>query len=107
MSQWKEFRDNILSKNPETRAEYQSLGTVYDAIVDVIRLRHLHGLSQEQLARKMGKQQPAIARLEAGRVNPSIAFLEQVANALDARLIVRLESKAKRPAPSSHITTRR
>ncbi len=37
----------------------------------------------------MGKQQPAIARLESGRVSPSIAFLEEVAEALDAKLIVR------------------
>ncbi len=107
MSQWREFRDSILANSPETRAEYESLGPVYDAIADVIRLRYLRGLSQDQLARKMGKQQPAIARFEAGRVNPSIAFLEQVANALDARLIVRLESKVKRPAPPSRLTTRR
>ena len=93
MSGWREFRDNLLAENPETKAEYESLGPVYDAIADVIRLRHLYGLSQDQLAQRMGKQQPAIARLESGRVNPSIAFLEQLANALDAKLIVRIERR--------------
>ena len=50
-------------------------------------------LSQEQLAQKMGRQQPAIARLEGARVLPSLAFLQDLAEALDARLTVRLEPK--------------
>ena len=91
MNEWTELRDQILRDNPKTRDEYERLGPTYRAIADLIRLRHERGLSQDQLARKIGKQQPAIARMESGRVSPSIAFLEEVAEALDAKLIVRLE----------------
>lgn len=93
MSEWKQFRDALLESDPELKAEYDRLGPTYAAIADVIRLRLQLGLTQEQLAQKMGKQQPAIARLEAGRVKPSIAFLTELAEALDARLVLRIEGK--------------
>ncbi|HLF72687.1 MAG TPA: helix-turn-helix transcriptional regulator [Dehalococcoidia bacterium] len=93
MTDWNEFRDQLLAENPKTRIEYERLAAVYRAIADVIRLRHLRGLSQDELARRMGKQQPSIARLEAGRVSPSLAFLEEVAEALDARLTIRIEGR--------------
>jgi transcriptional regulator with XRE-family HTH domain len=48
----------------------------------------------------MDKQQPAIARLENANVQPSIAFLQQVADALDLRLVVRLEPKTAVEAAS-------
>jgi transcriptional regulator with XRE-family HTH domain len=92
MSEWQKFRDQLLAGDEEVRQEYERLGPVYELIADVIRLRHARGFTQEQLAQKMGKQQPAIARLEAGRVSPSLAFLQELAQALDARLTVRLES---------------
>lgn len=49
------------------------------------RVRHLReerGLSQRELAEKIGSTQPAIARLEAGGVAPSIQTLERIAAAL-------------------------
>lgn len=99
MNDWKRLRDEILAEDPETRAEYEALGPTYSAIADLIRLRLLRGLTQEELAQRMGKQQSAIARMEGGRVKPSIAFLEEAAKALGARLVVRLEEAelASRP----------
>ena len=92
MTRWDEFEAKLL-EDPETRREYDRLGPLYDSITQVIRHRHSLGLTQEQLAQRMGKQQPAIARFESGRVWPSLAFLQDLADALDLRLIVRLEPK--------------
>lgn len=51
-----------------------------------IKLRDLRAarrLTQEQLAREAGIRQPALARLEAGRIaNPTLATLERLAAAL-------------------------
>lgn len=72
-------------------AGHDGPGPFSEVILDAIRYRRLRGLSQAQLAKRMGRQQPAIARLEAGRVSPSLSFLADLAGALDLKLSVRLE----------------
>jgi len=44
------------------------------------------GITQEELAKSIGKQRPAVQRLESGGVNPSIYFLREVAGGLKIRL---------------------
>jgi len=51
-------------------------------------LRVAGGISQGELAERMGTTQSAISRLEAGGVYPSIDTLEKVGNALHAKLVV-------------------
>jgi len=51
-------------------------------------------ISQTQLAARVGTKQPAIARLESGRVVPKLDLFDRVARALGKRLDVRfVESK--------------
>jgi ribosome-binding protein aMBF1 (putative translation factor) len=45
-------------------------------------------LSQTELATRAGMTQPALSRLEAGGVVPTIPLLERISMALDAELIV-------------------
>jgi ribosome-binding protein aMBF1 (putative translation factor) len=52
------------------------------------------GLSQTELARRAGMTQPALSRLEAGGVVPTIPLLERISVALDADLIVELAPHA-------------
>lgn len=56
----------------------------------VARLRILRGLTQAQLAELVGTRQPSIARLENGSSTPSISFLNKIAEALDAKVEIRL-----------------
>lgn len=46
------------------------------------------GLTQAELAKRMGTTQPTIARLEAGGVTPSLDTLHRAANALGLELVV-------------------
>jgi transcriptional regulator with XRE-family HTH domain len=62
----------------------------YNVAEAVIRLRRFRGISQEELAEKMGTKQPAIARLEAGRANMRLSTLTQLAEALDATIRIDL-----------------
>jgi predicted XRE-type DNA-binding protein len=75
-------------RNPEFKAEYDALEGEFNFIQQMINLRLKKGLSQRQLADLVGTHQPSISRLEAGRIG-SIAFLQKVANALDASVEIR------------------
>jgi ribosome-binding protein aMBF1 (putative translation factor) len=70
----------------------------YDAFEDefalaaaLIDARGRAGLSQADVARKMETSQPAIARLEAGRGNPSIETLRRFASVTGTRLRIAFE----------------
>lgn len=52
------------------------------------------GLSQTDLAARAGMTQPALSRLEAGGVIPTIPLLERISAALDADLIVQISPHA-------------
>jgi ribosome-binding protein aMBF1 (putative translation factor) len=64
-------------------------------IGQAIRERRLTlGLSQTELATRAGMTQPALSRLEAGGVVPTIPLLERISMALDADLIVEIAPRA-------------
>ena len=75
-------------KDPEFRAEYDRLQPEFA----LIRARIERGLTQGQLAKKVGTKQSVISRLESGRANPSIAFLKRLAQALNSHLEIRFTS---------------
>jgi putative transcriptional regulator len=49
----------------------------------VKEIRLQKGLTQTELANKIGKDHPSINKLENGKVNPSYIFLCEVAEGLD------------------------
>lgn len=53
----------------------------------VKELREEKGLSQTELAYKIGKDQPSINRLEKGKVNPSIIYLLEISEGLEMSII--------------------
>ena len=82
-----EVKAAILS-DPEVRQVYEELEPAYQ----ILRLRLDRGLTQEQLAKRVGATQSTIARLESGKGNPSLSTLERVAAALGGRVIVKIEA---------------
>jgi transcriptional regulator with XRE-family HTH domain len=48
------------------------------------------GLTQDQVAKKMGTTQSAVARLEKGRPLPSMTSLQKYAAATNSKLILQL-----------------
>lgn len=76
-------------KDPKLKAEYDRLQPEFAAIEAVLRARKEKGLRQHDLARKIGTKQSVISRLEAGRANPTVSFLQRLARALDTRLEIR------------------
>jgi predicted transcriptional regulator len=89
MTKWKDLRKELLS-NPDVKKEYDRLAPRYAIISQLIVARNKKGLTQGQLAERMGTRQSAIARLESGNVNPTIGFLDKAASVLGAKLTIRL-----------------
>lgn len=73
-------------KDPEVRDAYNALEQEYALVSAIIEQRIKKGLTQAALARKLKTTQSAIARLESGSYNPTLAFLEKVAKALDVKM---------------------
>ena len=55
-------------------------------------IRKEKGLSQVVLAKKIGKDQQSIQRLETGNINPSIYYLQEVADGLEVDLLELIKS---------------
>jgi len=100
---WQDYLDEQL-KNPEFRAEYDALEGEFALIRQLIDLRIKRGLSQRQLAKRAEMQQPTIARLEGGRT-ASLKTLRRVAEALDARVEVRLVPREAAPSARGETTS--
>ena len=53
----------------------------------LVEARLIKGVTQEELANKLGTFQSAVARIESGNINVSLGFLQRIANALNTSLI--------------------
>ncbi|MFC1490359.1 helix-turn-helix domain-containing protein [Candidatus Latescibacterota bacterium] len=73
-------------QNPEVAKEYEALGEEYEVIRQIIRARISAGLTQKDLAKRLGTQQSNVSRIENGNSNPSISFLKRIADATGTKL---------------------
>ncbi len=73
-------------KDPKIKAEYDKLQPEFAVIRAVIEARMKKGMTQKLLAGKIGTTQSVISRLESGRGNPSLAFLQRLAQAFNTHL---------------------
>ncbi|MBV5311587.1 helix-turn-helix transcriptional regulator [Chromatium okenii] len=85
-----------LMRRPGVQNEVERLEREEFALLDLLlKARHEAGLSQAQVADRMGTQAPAVARLEralaTGRHSPSVATLRKYARACGKRLFVDLK----------------
>ena len=84
-----------LLKRPGVRKEVERIERDEGTLLDImLKARHDAGLTQAQVAERMGTQPPAIARLEralaTGKHSPSLATLRKYAEACGKALEVRL-----------------
>jgi transcriptional regulator with XRE-family HTH domain len=79
---------------PAVKAEYDAQAEEFSLLDELLRARQRAGLTQAEVAERMGTKTPAVARLESGgesqRHSPSIATLRKYAEAVGCRLEIRL-----------------
>jgi transcriptional regulator with XRE-family HTH domain len=87
-----EASERRAASSAEYRAERERLRPYREVARLVILLRTREGISQEELARRVGTSKSAIVRLESGRHQPTVETLRRVAEAFGARLVIGFET---------------
>ena len=81
-------------KKKNVRIAYEALEPEFSLLGELLKARQEAGLSQAEIAVRMGTKAPAITRLESslssGKHSPSIATLKRYANALGCHLQIKL-----------------
>jgi len=90
--QWKEFRGR--RRSPGFQAAYAQRRLELELAAMFRKLRLSRGISQAELARRIGTQQSAIARLEGGGENITLSRLQRVAAFLGAEVNIHLKPRA-------------
>ncbi|MBI5557075.1 MAG: helix-turn-helix transcriptional regulator [Deltaproteobacteria bacterium] len=105
----KELKARALER-ADVKAEYDRLGEEFAFLDEFLKARAAAGVTQAEIAERIGTTQSAVARLESGRGkhSPSLATLQKYANALGCRLELRLvkETKARKAEGRTSRSTR-
>ena len=87
----KQFKTHALSK-PSVRKAYDQLSDEFAFLDEVLKARTASGLTQAEVAARVGTTQSAIARLESptSSHSPSVGTLQKYAKALGFKVEIRL-----------------
>lgn len=83
------MKDKMLS-DPEVREAYDAMTGEFALARELIAARVRAGLTQAELAERMGTTQSAVARIESSRRLPSMKTLLRYAKATGSRPLVKL-----------------
>jgi ribosome-binding protein aMBF1 (putative translation factor) len=86
---FEEIKARLLS-DPDVKREYDALAPEFEFSAELLRARIRAGLSQAELADRMGTSQSTIARLESGETLPTTKTLLRFAEATGSKLELRL-----------------
>ncbi|MBA3687497.1 MAG: helix-turn-helix domain-containing protein [Chloroflexi bacterium] len=81
-------------RNPEYRAERTRLAPFEGVARMVIAHRVELGITQEELAERMGTSASAVSRMEGGQHVTSVRTMQRLAKALGVKLVVGFETDA-------------
>ena len=90
------------ANDPEFKAAYESYADEFSALEALLAARREAGLSQAEVAHRMGVSQPVLARIESSlgsqKHSPSLHTLRRYANACGMTLELKMVKKADVPA---------
>jgi len=79
-----------MMKDEEFRREYEKLEEEFSIAKALIEARSRVGLTQKQVAERMGTTQSAVARMESGKPLPSLTTIKKYAKATNSKIDIRL-----------------
>ncbi len=86
-------------QNEAVRQEYSALAPEFSLLREMLKARKEAGLSQADVAERMGTKAPAVTRLEAsltsGKHSPSVETLRKYAEAVGCRLEIHLVAEER------------
>lgn len=87
-----EKHKEMLTNDPEYAKAFSDMKEEFQFARELIKARIRSGLTQKQLAEKMGTTQSTIARLESGGSLPSLRSLKRYARATGSKFKISLEA---------------
>lgn len=84
-----DYLDSFLQEqleDQEFKAEYEALAPKYQLIETLIAMRLHAGLTQKELAERIGSKQSVISRIERGLETPSLERMRRIAKACGVSL---------------------
>ena len=102
MTSLKQFKKRALAR-PEVKAAYDAAEQEFAFLDQVLKARAESGLTQAEIARRIGTTQSAIARLESAesKHSPSIATLQKYAKAMGYTVQLKLVKERRLTTRSS------
>ncbi len=94
MTSLAKLRRELLT-DPEVRAEYDRLGPIFTLVGEMVEARQAAGLTQTQVAARMGASQSVVARLENARHMPTFEMIARYADAIGRQLDIHLAPSGK------------
>lgn len=93
----KELKARALER-ADVKAEYDRLDEEFQFLDEFLKARAAAGVTQAEVAERIGTTQSAVARLESGRGkhSPSLSTLQKYAHALGCRLELRLVTDSQK-----------
>lgn len=79
--------------DPAVRKAYDELVPEFEIARELIKARSRAGLTQSDVAKRMGTTQSVIARMESGSTLPSMSSLVRYAKVTGSRTVVKLIAK--------------
>lgn len=95
MKTLKDIKPELLA-NPATQAAYESQAAKFEMARELFAARSSAGLTQSDIAQRMGTASSVIARLEGGKRIPSMRTVQRYGQAVKTRAVVRLGPQAER-----------
>lgn len=104
----KELKARALER-ADVKAEYERLDEEFTLLDEFLKARAAAGITQAEVAERIGTTQSAIARLESGsgKHSPSLATLQKYAHALGCRLELHLVNVSRKTGGRATRTTGR
>ena len=91
--------------NPNVKAEYDALEPEFALLREMLIARENAGMSQAEIATRMGTKAPAITRLESsltsGKHSPSLATLKRYAEAVNCHIEIKLINNSEKGVTSA------
>ena len=85
---WKTIKQQMIEEDSEFATAYEELAPEYEIARQLMKARLERGMTQKELAAKIGTRQSNISRIERGQQNTSIGLLNKVAKGLGKKLNV-------------------
>jgi len=87
-------------RHPDAGRKFRKASEAWDVAVQLASLRKKSGLSQKELAKRVGTSQQQISRLESPSYRGhSLRMLRRVAGVLGAGVRVEIQAKKQQPSP--------